>query len=313
MKNDCKTMVLKSGVELINKDIENQRKRGYWPWKAYNNEICPRGRWGGYNHCEVKHRYRTVCGRGDCPICGKENSFAHHRRYQRGRMKIKEMLEEGYVGYMVITCNENERKKWDNKKELNRIGKYVIRMLKRELGKNLRGVAVWHYSGEKSHKWYPHLNVLFNRGYIEEEKLKEIKEKIYKKIGVKVVNYRYSRNIKRVINHWWKYITRPTFLLQNEVEYEKIKGMKNIKWFGKFKKEKEYERMSGEDFLKMCYEWYKEGYFKSVKDMARFIIVNNRCIMCGEKQKWKPINLNEIDNSNNDWKDLGWGIFVKKE
>ena len=291
-------------------------KREKWIWGNVEEGICQKGIWLWSEHCGVRYRFRTVCEREDCWVCGKEKSWAHYRRYTRGLKYIKEMVENGFVGYFVITCPDEERLEWASQERLREITRYVKRLLKRELGK-VKGVMRWHWAGEKNKKWYPHLNILINFGYIEKEELERIKKLIEEKIKVKVVYYHYAKNINKVL-HWWRYIARPTFLLQSEVSYEVVKNMKNVIWFGFGKRQEEYEKMTGEEFLEMAYKMFKEGYFQNIKELARFIVTHNRCIFCGEKLKWKKISIKniknvKIGNENNDWKSIGWGIFLKKE
>jgi len=289
-------------------------------WWVKDEEVCLRGVWLSARHCDLKYLMRTTCKREDCPICGSEKSVAHFRRWLRGIPFIKEMIESGYVGYLVVTCPEEKRLKWGDKKELRKVARYIIRLLQRKVGSEIKGVYRWHFAGNKGRKWYPHLNVLFTFGYIGDEMLNELKRLIERRLGVRVVYYRYTKKISKV-RHWWLYISRPTFLLQDEVEYEKVKNMKNVIWFGKFKeKEKEYDKMTGEEFLERVYKMFLDGYFgeerkEAVKLMARFIILKGRCIRCGEKLKWERlrVNKNEIDNTNNDWKELGWGFYVRKD
>jgi len=282
-----------------------------WVWGKISKEECGKGIWLEAKCCGVEYRFKTVCNREDCPVCGQEKSWAHFRRFIRGVGFIFEMLKWGSVGYMVVTCPEEKRYEWSSKEVLGGIARYLKRLLKREL-LGLMGVMRWHFAGDKGKKWYPHLNILFVGGYIDGEVLKRIKELIERRLGVKVVNYHYARSVMKVL-HWWRYISRPTFLLQNEIPYENIKGMKNVIWFGFEKIKRKYERMSGEEFLELAYRLFKEGYFEDVKVMARFIVAHSRCILCGEKLKWSKVKESEINNTNNDWKILGWGFYVRKE
>ena len=169
-------------------------KRKKWEWREEG--FCPRGRWFWAEHCDIEYRFRTVCGREDCPICGRPHSWAHKRRYKRGLKHIWEMIKSGYVGYLVVTCPEEQRMEWVKKEELRKKTKYIKRMLQREFGKEIKGVMGWHWAGDRGGKWYPHLNVLFTMGYIT--KLERIKELIEKRLKIRVVYYQYSNKMGKV-------------------------------------------------------------------------------------------------------------------
>jgi hypothetical protein len=138
---------------------------------------------------------------------------------------IRMFKQKGYIGYLVITSTLELREKWKDPKELRKFQEYVRRLLKRE------GFPValfrWHFAGDKSDRYYPHLNILLPLGYMPKKKLERLKELIERKTGIKVVNYRYTRSIKK-IRHWVRYVSRPTFLNQNEVPYEVFKRFR--KW-----------------------------------------------------------------------------------
>jgi len=255
-----------------------------WVWGKRKNEYCQKGVWLRAECCGVVYVKRTSCNREDCKVCGKEFSEAHFRRYMRGIPYIREMYDEGKgIGYLVITTKEDERMEYSEKEKLKELERYIKRMLKRELGE-IKGVMRWHFAGDRGKRWYPHLNILLTSEYIEKQKLERIKELIENEYNIKVIHYRYTFNRYKVI-HWWRYISRPTFLLQNEVEYEKVKGMKNVIWFGKFKKD--YEKIDDEEFLYLVVKLFNEGYFEGRREMLYFIAVHNRCCLCGKKLRYE--------------------------
>jgi len=264
--------------------------------------LCKKSFWM-HSKCEIcgtEYLHRTTCKKEDCVECGQVNSYAHFRRYARGISRVLWLWEEKKgIGYMVITFPLKEREKLKEKENLKKVERYIIRLLKREL-KDVKGIARWHFAGEKSKKWHPHLNILIGLTYIEKNKLKRVKDLIEKKTKSKVINYNYSRDIKKVL-HYWRYITRPTFLLQNEVDYSKIKGMKNIIYIGNWREYKENIKQKDRiEWLKYVKKLFEKGYFgkekKDYKFMNLFIILHNRCVLCGEKLKFKKLNiLDEIN------------------
>jgi hypothetical protein len=241
--------------------------------------------------CGKRYRQHTICNREDCPVCGKEYSYAHYRRYVRGLPHIFEMFKEGYVGYMVITSVNYQKER----KYFQDVRRYTIRLLKREL-KGIKGVARWHWAGDIGKRFYPHLNILFTYGYIDEDKLKRIKQLIEERLQVKVVFYRYTKNFDKVF-HWWCYVSRPTFLLQNEVDYSVVKGMQNVVWFGKFEKGDE-KMLDREGWIVKIKKLFEVGYLDLNKEWEFYSVysmLRNRCPYCGEKLKWTRLRIDSDD------------------
>jgi hypothetical protein len=277
---------------MYSQNLQLRKRKRVWNF----DKACPSGiRLVG--KCENGHTWiqDTTCKREDCFVCGVEGSIAHYRRYVRGVPYIFEIYEdEGVLGYLVITFDKNELDcKKITKKDFTKIRRYVIRMLKRELG-SVRGIARWHWAGEKSRDFYPHLNVLFGNGYIERKKLDRIKMLIYEKLGVKVVHYSYTRNIIKML-HWLRYVVRPTFLLQNQVSYSFIKGFRNNVVFGKFKRK--YEKVEIKEWINQIEKLFKQGYLDLNIDedfVYIYHLVKNRCPYCFTKIKWQVADEEEI-------------------
>ena len=216
----------------VRKSVKRTRKTGkkklsgvvQFPWGREHKYTC--GTWLKAEHCGYKYWVRTICRQEGCPNCGKPNSLYHRELYLKMLgVVIRMFKEKGYIGYLVITSTPELREKWKDPKELRKFQEYVRRLLKRE------GFPValfrWHFAGDKSDRYYPHLNILLPLGYMPKKKLERLKELIERKTGIKVVNYRYTQNIKK-IRHWVRYVSRPTFLNQNEVPYEVFKRFR--KW-----------------------------------------------------------------------------------
>jgi len=277
--------------------------------------LCQKGLWL-YSRCEVcgtEYLHHTSCNREDCLVCGKEGSYAHLRRYTRGLKRVFWMYEKGKIGYLVITFPIEKREELKEKQNLKKTEKYIIGLLKREI-KGIIGITRWHWAGDKSKKWHPHLNILFTAGYIEEKRLERIKKLIEKKLKSKVIYYKYSEKIKKVL-HWWRYITRPTFLLQSEVNFEKIRGLKNVVYFGNWKGYKEYcknlGKMDRKEWLKYVKQLFNSGYFeKNLKFMNLFIVIHKRCVLCLERVKYKVLKgWNEVLDKRR-MLEIGYGYYV---
>ena len=283
------------------KIIHQKKKKVNKVLKKIPFETCPKSfwLWGECEKDEEKFIMPSVCGKENCPVCGKEGSYAHIRRYKRGLGFVLFLLKKyEKMGYWVITSPKKDKEEWKSIERIKEVEKYIKRLFKREL-KGISGVMRWHWGGDKSREFYPHLNVLISYGYIEKEKLNRIKELIKKKFGIMVCDYGYTRS-KRVVAHWWYYISRPTFLLQNEISYDVIKNKKNVIYFGK---EKNEEKMNTEDFWRVAKEL-------NLKDEEReiYFLLNNRCPKCGEKIRWRKFNRSVWD----DFIREGWGVKYLK-
>lgn len=155
------------------------------------------------------HRFKKdlVCGKEWCDVCGEDGSIAHSRRWTRWLYKV---LQFTTMGYFVFTIPEDIRDRYRTKKSLNWLGKQIQELLK-SYGYR-RGLRRWHWFGDKSSKWHPHLNVLVDGAYISHDKLDRIKRDYAAILGVDIadVNYHYRKTPGRII-HTLKYVTRATF------------------------------------------------------------------------------------------------------
>ena len=158
---------------------------------------------------------RLFCGREWCDHC---RDFVHNRRIARWLPKAQELLP---VGYWVITYPKPIRSFLRGKKALASQG-IILRDALKKLGYK-RGLTRWHYFGDQSTEYHPHLNALVEGDYLPSDELERqkdyIRDRLFpysmaKQLGVDlVINYSYTRNPKRAW-HWLKYITRATFLDQ---------------------------------------------------------------------------------------------------
>ena len=163
--------------------------------------------------CENGHRFakQIVCGKEWCGVCGADGSVAHMRRFARWLPKIQQVE---VMGYFVFTIPEALRAKYRTKKALGKLGHQVQELLK-GFGYS-RGLRRWHFFGDKSTKWHPHLNCLVDGGFVSPRKLGAIKSAYASLLGADVVdvNYRYRISPGKMV-HSLKYVARATFLDYN--------------------------------------------------------------------------------------------------
>jgi len=142
----------------------------------------------------------------------------------------------GTMGYLVITIPKDKRPRTSER--LKDVSKSIIRGMK-YLGFK-RGLFRWHWFGDKSHAWHPHINILLDKGYLSPKKIQAIKNMACHALNVSesVVNYRYSNEIGHKI-HWLKYITRATFLEEgwDEKMANELYGFRNTRSWGKWQDE----------------------------------------------------------------------------
>ena len=248
------TYLAKSGNSNFDEGLEGVARSAqfYEAWRVFLGEL--RRGWdenrlfncGSLHKAVCKNRkcgriyiWKKPCKKEACPDCGKKGSLYHMMLFAKALTYAKEMCKmAGNVGYFVVTCPLELREKWKDKKVLSGVAGYIWRMLKRE-GFPC-GLYKWHFASEdNAGVWYPHLNVLIPSGYLLSEKLERIKRLIYNHLDVKVVHYEYAKDIARVF-HIAYYVTRPTWIYQDEVSYEQFKRFRKMDiWGRKYFREKE--------------------------------------------------------------------------
>jgi hypothetical protein len=158
-----------------------------------------------------------------------------------------------------------------------------------------RGLRRWHFFGDKSKKWHPHLNVLVDGTFIAPDKLAKIKADYARLLNTDIVdvNYRYHRTPGTMV-HSLKYVTRATFkdwAWEPDIALE-IRGFRNmVPWGGHDRWNDEPEWDLGD--LDSGSENEVEGMdIKAVDSLSRGI-----CPVCGKPVKWGealPFRLLEI-------------------
>lgn len=256
--------------------IPGRKKNGDGPSRGLEGDSVPLhcGKWAVVGRCECGRQFAKSlsCGREWCTRCRKS---AHGRRMARWLSKAQKM---GVMGYLVVTFPEDKRPR--TKKALGRIGRLITRALVRR-GFD-RGLRRWHFFGEQPFVWHPHLNFLFESGYLDDEKLESLKRAIrgILKLDEAVIYYQYSEAVNQKI-HWIKYVTRPTFLRKkwDVVMAAELRNFRNCVSWGKW-----------EDKDKWSFPAAME---KTLSYRAK--IERGICPVCDSKIQWsRPVKIDEL-------------------
>ena len=200
--------------------------------------------------CDTGHYYvkELLCCHEWCPTCGQDKSKLHLRRFARWLPKA---FQCKVMGYFVFTIPEATRAKFRTKEALSFLSKRVTSgdKSKRIVGllKNFgfdRGFSRWHFFGDKSTKYHPHLNVIVNAGRISHSTLEAIKREWANILGVDkvVVQYSFTRKQAKMV-HILKYVTRLTFkdeAWDEQLAFD-IKNFRNMRSWGVWKDEPVWE------------------------------------------------------------------------
>jgi hypothetical protein len=155
-------------------------------------------RWFIPGTCEAHgHKYAKtiVCGKEWCPECSKKGSIAHNRRYVRWLGKIRQFKR---MRYIVLTIPDSARWKYRSKVDLTELGRSAQIMMIKYGYK--RGLRRWHWFGERSTVWNPHLNILVEGGYIKAETLIQIKIDWAGILNVPIQIERYENNKVKAVH-----------------------------------------------------------------------------------------------------------------
>jgi len=242
--------------------------------------------WFVPGECENGHRFakEVVCGKEWCSVCGEDGSVAHNRRFVRWLPKVQQLET---MGYFVFTLPEGVRGKYRAKKALSRLGHQVQEILK-SYGFT-RGIRRWHWFGDKSTRWHPHLNVLVDGGFVSPRQLEAIKRGYAAILGVDLadVNYRYRRSPGRMV-HTLKYITRSTFRdyeWDTEVALE-LRNFRNMVVWGRglwadLKEHPEAAAWSLADLKGKARDEVEGLDIQAIESL-----VDHRCPVCGKPVVW---------------------------
>jgi len=204
------------------------------------------------------------------------------------------------MGYLVFTIPEELRGRYRTKTSLGWLSKRItcgdksLRMpgLLKEQGFD-RGLARWHFFGDESVVYHPHLNVLVDGGYLPKRRLEKIRRRWAEILGVEmaVVDYSYTTNQAKMV-HIAKYVTRATFK-----DYEWDTRMAEELY--NFRNQRSWGDWSGP----VAWELKGESKYAHIEDLEKGI-----CPMCGKPLKWhKPLPIALM--SMEPWADIGEGYY----
>jgi hypothetical protein len=269
--------------------------------------------------CNVEYVFRVPCKKEWCRSCGVPGSLYHIERYFKTLFYGFVMfMYAGAEGYWVITTPPEKREALKKREGLSGMVSEVGKIFKGE------GFAfghwVWHFAGDQSERYYPHLNVLIPSGFIDEAKMERIKAKIRDALDIKVVYYEYALEIPRIKFISW-YVSRPTFLQQNEVSPEEFKGLHKSGIWGRkyFQKDDEIMKMfyevmfsRGVESVKNALESGKEEVEVEIEDEDLFYVSlhSGRCPICGGKLKGGPFRGYEDRIVKGDVFRMGWNLWL---
>jgi hypothetical protein len=145
--------------------------------------------------------------------------------------------------YFVLTIPRDLRGKYRTKDALKELGREAQKLMQRHGYK--RGLRRWHWFGDKSHDWHPHLNILVEGSYIKAEKLQAIKTEWAEILGTKLENvYVTYKRTPSDMAGCLHYVTRSTFLdydwdVEMAMELRNFRNM--VVWGRDWKRETEWE------------------------------------------------------------------------
>jgi hypothetical protein len=140
----------------------------------------------------------------------------HLRRFARWLSKLYQCRS---IGYFVFTIPPGARAGFRTKEKLSWLAKSITSGDKSQHIEGVlktagfsRGLMRWHYFGDKSTRYNPHLNVIVEGGRVSPKVLNQVKLAWAGILGVNqaVVNYSYTRKQAKMV-HILKYATRATF------------------------------------------------------------------------------------------------------
>jgi len=185
---------------------------------------------------EYHYRKAILCEKEWCPECGRKNSRFHKRKIARWFKKVMSMDS---MGYLVITIPEAVRFVFQNQKALDDLRTYWKRKLIRSGYK--KGLCRYHWAGDKHpKKWHPHLNILIDAKWINEEIIenwkkdyrKWLEDYVRESIPVVDIYYHYTIVRKKRIKGL-RYITRATLIWYSPDLAGILKGFRNMVSWGR--------------------------------------------------------------------------------
>jgi hypothetical protein len=184
---------------------------------------------GECKQCGARAIKVIYCGKEWCSHCGQEGSPTHNDRYAKYLSRARQMQTMGYFVVEWPIKYRHVKNRVYSKTGLRHTTNKVVEILagkrgykrnvegKREHGRVngyfSRGMIRWHFFGDKQiGKYNPHMNILVDAGFIEPDKLEEIKAALRSGLNCPdlIVNYSF-RSTPAEMAHTCRYVTRPTF------------------------------------------------------------------------------------------------------
>ena len=194
--------------------------------------------------CKNGHRHIKViyCGKEWCPVCGQVGSDAHNRRYVRWFSKIKQFKS---MRYLVLTIPENIRYKFRTKISLTELGRMAQFMMIKHGYR--RGLRRWHWFGDESTKYNPHLNIMIDGAYMKPCEIMILRAEWADILNIKFSDSNVFTEYKRLPSDMagcLRYVTRSTFLdynydLEMAIELRNFRNM--VTWGRDWKNEPSWD------------------------------------------------------------------------
>jgi hypothetical protein len=212
------------------------------------------------------------------------------------------------LGYYVATLPREVRDAYRSKAALGELGVSIKRLFRREGYK--RGLRRWHFFGDKSLDFHPHLNILVDGGLVPPEKLERLRRGLARILGVSVdrINLHYQFYTKPAqIVHKVKYVTRATFLdwRWDEDLARELVGFRNTRTWGKWDDESAWSLADLES----------SGDAESCEEVRRIeSLEKGVCPHCQTKITWggDPVRMGPI-RSGVGWDPIGGGYYQARE
>ena len=241
-----------------------------------NEESC--AKWATIGECPNGHAFakKIECGKEWCPRCGTDRSWIHNRRIFRWLRKAQQM---NGMGYLVIEWPKHSRTRLRTKKALSDMGK----RLKADLSSwgIRRALRRWHFFGENGAKrgYNPHLNIIFDGGYIPISKLESLKSFLREALNEPqlIIHYSYRRSVAEMM-HTLRYVTRATFRQRewDNILADNLYGFQNSQSWGTWKDDPVWQLDEPEFDLTLA---------STIAKLERGV-----CPHCGESLVWyKPV------------------------
>lgn len=197
---------------------------------------CPAGMMRG--HCESGHNFakEVYCNREWCPTCngawqkGQRMKPSHARRFAQWYSKVRQIDK---MGCWTFTLPPEVRDQYRTKAALSELGQGIRHILQSH--GYVRGLRRWHWFGDNSSEWHPHLNCIVDGGFVNKRALQAVRLDYSRLLGVKLaIAYYHFADTPEKKTHQLIYINRATFTnpeWDREMAME-LRGFRNQLWWG---------------------------------------------------------------------------------